>query len=118
MKQSLLPSITVVGLLLTLAGSQLRAVAKEPTVDDRFRDASSKTSEAELPLLNPPQSKLVRENPTGDVISGPAYLGVTFGDDDRNAVVRSVAPGSPAEQAGLKPGDMVETLQGIAIDSR
>ena len=52
MKQNLLPGITVVGLLLTLAGSQLRAVAKEPTVDDRFRDAGSKASEAELPLLN------------------------------------------------------------------
>ena len=42
---------------------------------------------------------------------------MTFADDDRNAVVRTVAPGSPAEQAGLKPGDVIETLQGIAIDS-
>lgn len=117
MKQILLPSITVVGLLLTLAGSQMPAVAKEPTVDDRFRDAGRIASEDELPLLTPPQSKLVHEIPSGDVISGPAYLGVTFGDDERSAVVRSVAPGSPAEQAGLKPGDVIETLQGIAVDS-
>jgi len=117
MKQSLLPSITIVGLLLALAGSQLRAVAKEPTIDERFRDPGNKTSEGELPLLNAPQSKLVRENPSGDAITGPAYLGVTFGDNARSAVVRSVAPGSPAEQAGLKPGDVVETLQGITIDS-
>jgi membrane-associated protease RseP (regulator of RpoE activity) len=117
MKQNFLPNIAIVALLLTLAGSQLRAVAKEPTIDDRFRDTGNKTSEGELPLLTPPQSKLVRENPNGDAISGPAYLGVTFGDNDRNAVVRTVAPGSPAEQAGLKSGDVIETLQGITIDS-
>ena len=75
MKQILLPSIKVVGLLLALAGSQLRAVAKEPTVDDRFRDAGSKTSEAELPLLNPPQSKLVRENPSWRRHFWPGVLG-------------------------------------------
>src|SRR6185295_8879012 len=50
-------------------------------------------------------------------ISGPGNLGGTFGDDKREGVVRSVAPGSPAEQAGLKPNDVIETLQGIAIAS-
>jgi len=126
MKQSLLPSAGVVSLLLALAGFQLQAIAKEPTVDERFRDAARTTSESDLPVLNSPQSKLVRPNTNVEVLTrptravsqtGPAYLGVTFSDDNRHAVVRAVAPGSPAEQAGLSPGDVVETLQGIAIDS-
>ncbi len=122
MRRNLLGSIAVAGVLLTLAGSHQRAVAKEPTIDDRFRDAGNnaagnKASEAELPLLNPQQSRLTHENPDAVNFSGPAYLGVTFTDSERKAVVRSVAPGSPAEQAGLQPMDVIETLQGISIGS-
>src|SRR4051812_31376273 len=126
-----LATITAVCLLLALAGSQLRAVAKEPTVDERFRDTTSKPTENAFPVLNAPQSKPVRDNPTlnatqskvlrdnaaNDAATGPAYFGVTFRGDSRGAVVSTVAPGSPAEQAGLKPGDVIESLQGIAIDS-
>jgi membrane-associated protease RseP (regulator of RpoE activity) len=42
---------------------------------------------------------------------GRAFLGVTFDPGFSNAaVVRSITPGSPAEQAGLRAGDTVETL--------
>jgi hypothetical protein len=46
--------------------------------------------------------------------SGGAYLGVTFDpQSNRGAVVRSVAPGSPAENAGIAPGQII-----VAINDR
>ena len=45
-----------------------------------------------------------------------AYLGVTFDGQVRDAViVRSVAPGSPAEEAGLQRGDMIVALNGEQV---
>ena len=45
-----------------------------------------------------------------------AYLGVTFDAQVRDAViVRSVAPGSPAEEAGLQRGDMIVALNGEQV---
>jgi len=47
------------------------------------------------------------ERQAGYAPSG-AYLGVTFNQSvPQAAVVRSVAPGSPAEQAGIQPGDVI-----------
>ena len=46
--------------------------------------------------------------------SGGAYLGVTFDpQSNRGAVVRSVAPGSPAENAGIRPGNVI-----VAVNDR
>jgi hypothetical protein len=48
--------------------------------------------------------------------SAPAYLGVVFDANVRDAaVVHSIAPGSPAEDAGLQPGDMILELNGEEI---
>jgi membrane-associated protease RseP (regulator of RpoE activity) len=45
-----------------------------------------------------------------------AYLGVTFEPEQPDAAVaRSVALGSPAEQAGLRAGDVIETLNGQRV---
>lgn len=48
-----------------------------------------------------------------------AFIGITGEDglDGRGALVRSVTPGGPAEQAGLKPGDTLRSLDGQDIDS-
>ena len=46
--------------------------------------------------------------------SGGAYLGVTFDpQSNRGAVVRSVAPGSPAENAGIRSGNVI-----VAVNDR
>ena len=47
------------------------------------------------------------------------YLGVTSQDPDdgsRGAVVRSVDPGSAAERAGLRVGDLITAVDGKAVD--
>jgi serine protease Do len=63
----------------------------------------------------------------GRVIRG--WLGVTIQDVDRNlaesfdlerpmgALVAQVAPGSPAEDAGIEPGDVIITFDGETIDT-
>ncbi|KGE05260.1 Do family serine endopeptidase [Pseudohaliea rubra] len=57
------------------------------------------------------------------------WLGVTIQDVDRSlaesfnlerpmgALVAQVAPGSPAEDAGIEPGDVIVSFDGVAIDT-
>jgi membrane-associated protease RseP (regulator of RpoE activity) len=110
--------VVAVVLLLgaTLGAQQLAAEqgSHEPTVDERFRDPNSKAAETELPRLNAPRN-IEREKPVADRGATAAYLGVTFAGDERAAIIRKIAPGSPAEQAGLQPNDLIETLQGRRI---
>lgn len=118
MRIEFLGSLVVVGLLLGMLGAQQLVVAqgsREPTVDERYRDTNSQAAEAELPQLNAPQSKLTPPKVAAGKNSAAAYLGVTFAGDERAAIVRNVAPGSPAEQAGLQANDLIETLQGRRI---
>jgi membrane-associated protease RseP (regulator of RpoE activity) len=88
-----------------------------PTIDERFRDSDSNAREPAAPVLISPQSRSHREEPLPAGDFGPPYLGVTFDARDRAAVVQTVAPGSPAEQAGLQPDDTIETLQGRRVRS-
>ncbi|MGY6501459.1 MAG: S1C family serine protease [Acidimicrobiales bacterium] len=55
----------------------------------------------------------------GDEAGEPGFLGVTIADPtdaSRGAVVATVAPGSPAEEAGIEPGDLVTAVDGVAVD--
>jgi membrane-associated protease RseP (regulator of RpoE activity) len=118
MSRHILAGIAIIGLFLVASNSQ-RAVAegREPTVDERYRDANPTPAEPVAPRLIAPQSKLTHElpAPAKSAKTPAAFLGVTFGDKDRAAIVRTVAAGSPAEQAGLQPNDLIETLQGKPI---
>lgn len=120
MTKDFLACVAALGLLCVMVESQERAFAQaahEPTIDERFRDDNVKPAQAELPQLLPPQNSpsLLTHAKTAPVRNAPAaYLGVTFGDG-LPAIVRTVAPGSPAEQAGLRQDDLIVTLQGRRI---
>jgi len=121
MRRECLARVVVFGLLSVVPGTHGLVFAQavhEPTIDERFRDENVKPANAEVPQLNPPQnpqSRLKHDKPTAVKGSPVAYLGVTFSGNERDAIVRTVAPGSPAEQAGLQPKDLIETLQGRRI---
>jgi membrane-associated protease RseP (regulator of RpoE activity) len=67
--------------------------------------------ETELPLP-PATSGNTRSSGT------QAFLGVTFEPSATDAAVaRSVAPSSPAEQAGVRAGDVIEALNGRRVAS-
>jgi len=119
MMRNLLRWLTVAGVLFSLANLQQRAAAqplREPTIDERFRDGADQAPNVERTLLNRPQSKPTRDKaPPAPAPS--TYFGVTFNTDNRDAILTAVAPGSPAEQAGLQPNDVMETLQGKPVRS-
>jgi hypothetical protein len=48
--------------------------------------------------------------------AGGAYLGVTFdAQNPQQAIVRTVSPGSPAERAGIRPGDAIFAVNGNQV---
>jgi hypothetical protein len=109
-----------VALASVLAVVRPLAVAQNlpaPTIDERYRDEDAKKN-AEAPALNAPQSRLSKEKKEEPVArTGPAYFGAKFRTGERGAVIGSVQPGSPADQAGLQPGDDIEALQGKTVRS-
>jgi membrane-associated protease RseP (regulator of RpoE activity) len=113
-------SVLVVGLLLAMTGVQVAVAqaSREPTLDDRYRDADSERADMELPRLNAPQSRLTDETPGDRRNSTEGYLGAIFAASDRMPIVRSIAPGSPAEQAGLQADDEIDTLQGRRVRTK
>jgi serine protease Do len=48
----------------------------------------------------------------------PGRLGVKFDNDQEDAKIGTVDPGSAAAKAGLQAGDLVERINEVAIDSR
>ena len=40
----------------------------------------------------------------------PPFLGITFDESDEGALITSVLPGAPADEAGLEAGDIITAL--------
>jgi membrane-associated protease RseP (regulator of RpoE activity) len=56
------------------------------------------------------------EHQAGYAPAGGAYLGVTFdAQNPQQAIVRTVNPGSPAERAGIRPGDVIFAVNGTQV---
>jgi hypothetical protein len=111
LKQSAIFSTT-----LFLFAFQLECIAQSvlpaPTPED-FEAQPEIAIEQELP--EPMEPAAVRAQPPADF---EPYLGVTLDPQLRNvAVAQVVAPGSPAEQAGLQPGDTIEAINGRPVVS-
>ncbi len=46
---------------------------------------------------------------------GKPWLGVAYQTQERGALIVEVIPGSPADKAGLRPGDLVTEVEGEAV---
>jgi hypothetical protein len=56
------------------------------------------------------------EHQAGYAPAGGAYLGVTFdAQNPQQAIIRTVNPGSPAERAGIRPGDVIFAMNGNQV---
>ena len=56
---------------------------------------------------------------SGAEAADPGHLGVTIADPSdgsRGALITGVASGTPAQEAGMRPGDLVTAVDGVAID--
>jgi putative serine protease PepD len=53
----------------------------------------------------------------GSNVDRSAFLGVALGDADGGAVVQQVVDGSPADDAGLRAGDVIVSIDGDAVSS-
>jgi S1-C subfamily serine protease len=66
-------------------------------------------------------SRIMRGDASATIhVGGTAFLGVEVGENTyggSGAVVTSVVPGSPADAAGLAPGDLITSVGGQAISS-
>lgn len=49
------------------------------------------------------------------MLSGRRYFGATIEDRNPGLVIKSVHPNSPAERAGLKPGDRLIAVNGKSL---
>ena len=57
----------------------------------------------------------VIERALGGAGVGSAWLGVVAEDGEGGVAVSAVAPGSPAEQAGIQEGDVIRSIDGVAV---
>lgn len=68
--------------------------------------------------ITPPANVALAQQPTAASNAARALLGVTLNPQIPNAaVVQMVTPNSPAEQAGLRPGDMINALNDMQTRS-
>jgi carboxyl-terminal processing protease len=44
-------------------------------------------------------------------------IGITLGEDGGRARIRAIRPGSPAERAGLLPGDLLLAINGVSVSA-
>lgn len=73
----------------------------------------TETLDLQAALAARPQEMTV--NPS---VTAQAYLGVTLEQADNGVVIREVAPGSPAADAGLKANDVLVSINGTAVTTR
>ena len=64
-----------------------------------------------LPRTVPP----VPEYPLPGPSDGKPWLGVAYQMQEQGALVVEVVPGSPADEAGLRPGDLITEVEGEAV---
>src|SRR3989442_3508341 len=115
--------VAAVSALLLLAAAPAHP-APAPPAPAHEDDESEVTETPEAP--EPPDAPA----PFTYFVSGGSWLGISIADidsarakelrlqDEIGAEIKSVAPGSPAEESGLKPGDAIVSYQGERLEGR
>lgn len=49
---------------------------------------------------------------------GPGYIGIMFQAHDLGMMITEIKPGSPAEKAGLRSGDVITAVEGTPMAGR
>jgi hypothetical protein len=103
-------------LLTTVFAYQAESLAQDelppPNPDQLEATQVDEAREAE-----PPPAP-ANDNPARPIEDYQPYLGLTPDRQIRDAVIaKSVTPGSPAENAGLQPGDIIEAINGRPVSS-
>jgi hypothetical protein len=77
------------------------------------------TSGPQTSTGGPPSSRFAGAGQSASVGSGPAWLGVqsTSFPLTSGALIVDVAPGGPAEAAGLQPGDVITEIDGHPVQA-
>ena len=109
-----------VGFAIAIDGAM--EVAKEIMADNPSCGAGSSSSEEEAAPeegepTDPEQGQgggSGSEQPAPSVEPG-AWLGAAVADGDEGALLAEIVPGSPAEEAGLEPGDVVVGIDGEPV---
>jgi S1-C subfamily serine protease len=109
-----------VGFAIAIDGAM--EVAKEIMADNPSCGAGSSSSEEEASPeegepADPEQGQgggSGSEQPAPSVEPG-AWLGAAVADGDEGALLAEIVPGSPAEEAGLEPGDVVVGIDGEPV---
>jgi S1-C subfamily serine protease len=58
-----------------------------------------------------------QDQPAKPQKTGTVWLGVTVTDTDAGVTIGEVVAGSPADEAGLKSGDIIQAVDGTSVDS-
>ena len=98
-------------LSLDLGDGELDALARRLRLDgfDRLDGLDARALGELLP------EELARALAGGAALGGGAVLGVSVDEVDGQLVVEEVAPGSPADDAGIAPGDAIERVDGERV---
>jgi membrane-associated protease RseP (regulator of RpoE activity) len=65
-------------------------------------------------LSEPPE---VEELPIPRLLEERPFVGITIAEGDKGIEIKTVIPGSPAKEAGLKKGDVILAIDGEEVDS-
>jgi membrane-associated protease RseP (regulator of RpoE activity) len=128
MLRRLLPSVVVLALLSAAAGATLAALS----TGDGEGDATG-TQRAERASVTPTPTtgreedkddlqddlrERIRDLPLTPFLPERPYVGIALAQEDGDVVIGAVAPGSPAEDAGLEGGDVIEAVDGAPVETR
>ncbi len=86
----------------------------EHSVDDG--DAAPGNMFVPIDLLAPIRDAMIRTGRADR--AGRVWLGMYVGEAAGRLIVTGVAPNAPADQAGLEPGDVLLSLEGVAVSGR